>query len=144
MSGVPTYGSNGDFLNLSGICFDIDSSETAALEMSILPENLPQMVWKIDIDGKVLYANKRFKQFVGAPEGTALNVFDKSVVHPDDHKSSLDAFVNGSAKKMQFSVKRRLKCSDGKYYEFLTKGIPVLNDLGQVVSWYGTCSAGDS
>jgi PAS domain-containing protein len=48
-------------------------------EMKILPEALPQMIWKCDLDGDVLYANQKFKNYVSAVEGQPLNVFSDKV-----------------------------------------------------------------
>lgn len=111
-------------------------------EMEILPENLPQMIWKADTNGNVLYSNSKFQKYVGAPPGAKLNVFDPAVVHPDDHKNSLVAFTTGNAQKKPFLSKRRLLCHDGKYNSFVTKGIPIIDEAsGNVLSWYGTCTA---
>jgi PAS domain S-box-containing protein len=123
IAGSPIIDGNGDLLNYFGICIDIDSNEKSSKEMEILPENLPQMIWKINNDGKVLYANSKFKKFIGAPPATVLNVFDKNVVHGDDYSASAKAFEKGKSEKKSFQVLRRLKSFDGNYYKFKTKVI---------------------
>ena len=140
IAGSPIIDGNGDLLNYFGICIDIDSNEKASKEMEILPENLPQMIWKIDNEGKVVYANTKLKKFVGAPPGTVLNVFDKGLVHSEDLLNSTKAFERGKMEKKSFQLARRLKCHDGNYYKFKTKGIPVFDDAQNIVSWYGTCT----
>lgn len=102
------------------------------------------MIWKADGNGNVLYSNSKFRKFINAPAGTALNILDEKIVHPEDYQASLSAFKVGNNEKKPFVVKRRLKCHDGKYYSFLTKGIPFINEsTGDILSWYGTCSSAD-
>jgi PAS domain S-box-containing protein len=121
IAGSPIIDGNGDLLNYFGICIDIDSNEKSSKEMEILPENLPQMIWKINNEGNVLYANSKFKKFIGAPPGTVLNVFDKNVLHPDDYSASVKAFEKGKTEKKSFQVLRQLKSFDGNFYKFKTK-----------------------
>lgn len=123
MAGSPIIDGNGDLINYFGICIDIDSNEKAAKEMEILPENLPQMIWKIDNQGKVLYANSKFKKFIGAPAGSVLNVFDKNVVHVEDAMNGAKAFEKGKLEKKTFQILRRLKSCDGDFRKFKTKVI---------------------
>ena len=109
--------------------------------MEILPESLPQMIWKVDVNGNVLYSNSKFQKYVGASPETKLNVFDSAVVHPEDYQNSLSLFKKGNQEKKAFSVKRRLQGLDGKYQSFVTRGIPVFDEVsGMIQAWYGTCT----
>ncbi|KAI8893005.1 hypothetical protein BC833DRAFT_569592 [Globomyces pollinis-pini] len=162
-SALPVFSTHGEFKFWVGGCTDIDdaeilnaelttmqedlpvflwkySAEQAAKEMQILPECLPQKIWKIDTFGKVLYCNQNFLKFVGATKGTELNVFDPSVVHPDDLQASLNAFKKGNEEKKQFVLRRRLKSHDGKYCKVVTTGNPIIDGTGAVTGWYGTCA----
>ncbi|KAJ3317005.1 hypothetical protein HDV06_002212, partial [Boothiomyces sp. JEL0866] len=142
-SGSPILDPNGKLLSFYGLCKDINEAEQTAREMVLLPESLPQMIWKIDPQGNVVYSNSRFTKYIGAPPGAMLNVFDKSVVHPDDYNASYNAFATGTREKKTFVVKRRLKCGDGTYHSFTTKGTPIFDDSNTIVGWYGTCTPED-
>ena len=141
MAAAPIFGANGELLYFYGLGNDIDKAELAASEMAALTDSLPQMVWKIDPKGNILYANKRFLAYVGKKEGEPLNVFDKEVVHPDDFEKSFAAFEEAGKERAEFTVARRLRNFKGDYNTFITKGIPVLDDSGNPVCWYGTCTA---
>ncbi|KAJ3272576.1 hypothetical protein HDV01_005419 [Terramyces sp. JEL0728] len=139
-SGSPILDPNGKLLSFYGLCKDINEAEQAAREMVLLPESLPLMIWKVDPQGNVVYCNSRFTRYIGAPPGAMLNVFDPAVVHPDDYNASYNAFATGTREKKTFLVKRRLKCGDGTYNCFLTKGTPIFDDTNNIVGWYGTCT----
>ncbi|KAJ3323776.1 hypothetical protein HDV06_001146 [Boothiomyces sp. JEL0866] len=139
-SGSPITDPNGKLISFYGMCKDINEAEQIAQEMVLLPESLPQMIWKIDPQGNVLYCNSRFTKYIGASPGAMLNVFDKAVVHPEDYNASYNAFALGNREKKTFIVKRRLKCGNGTYSPFVTKGTPILNDMNEIVGWYGTCT----
>ncbi|KAJ3252162.1 hypothetical protein HK103_001815, partial [Boothiomyces macroporosus] len=139
-SGSPIIDTNGKVISFYGLCKDINDAEQTAQEMVLLPESLPQMIWKVDPQGNVLYCNSRFTKYVGAPPGAMLNVFDKEVVHPEDYNASFNAFAEGNRTKKTFVVKRRLKCGNGTFASFVTKGTPILNDIQELVGWYGTCT----
>ncbi|KAJ3250426.1 hypothetical protein HK103_003545, partial [Boothiomyces macroporosus] len=139
-SGSPITDPNGKLLSFYGLCKDINEAEQTAREMVLLPESLPLMIWKIDPQGNVVYSNSRFTKYIGAPPGAMLNVFDKAVVHPDDYNASFNAFATGTREKKTFVVKRRLKCGDGSYSPFVTKGTPIFDENQNVIGWYGTCT----
>ena len=143
MAAAPIFGSNGELLYFYGLGTDVDTAEVAAREMAVLPESLPQMVWKVDTKGYVMYANKRFLNYFGKSANDTINVFDKEIVHPDDYAATMNAFDEASKNKVQFTVVRKLKQANGQYNQFVTKGIPVLDDSGNPTSWYGTCTLQD-
>lgn len=108
--------------------------------MAILPENLPQLIWKSDPKGNVVYCNSQFSKYIGAPPGAQLNVFDKALVHPEDYSTTINAFAAGNRDKKSFIIKNKLKCGDGTFNVFTTKGIPILDDFNAITGWYGTCT----
>jgi PAS domain S-box-containing protein len=77
--GAPIIDDEGVLTCFYGTCMDNTANVELDREMKILPESLPQMVWKVDLDGDVLYANQKFKDYVGAKEGQQLNVFSDKV-----------------------------------------------------------------
>jgi PAS domain S-box-containing protein len=106
-----------------------------------LPEALPQMLWKIDLKGEVLYSNSKFQNYIGISKNTkGANVFSPKVVHADDLQKSLDAFRDAVKNRAPFAVERRLRGVDGKYKWFSTKGAPIIDEDNLLACYYGTCS----
>lgn len=104
-------------------------------ELNLLPESLPQCVWKIDPHGKAIYANSLLKDYVGSKVAEDFNVFSEVVVHPEDVERSVSAFSEATKYLKPFEVERRLKKYDGTYTWFLTRGTPVLDSEGNIACW---------
>jgi PAS domain S-box-containing protein len=64
---------------LYGTSTDINATKETKEELLALPDSLKTCVWKITPRGDVVYANKAFKDYVGAKEGDTLNVFSDKV-----------------------------------------------------------------
>lgn len=123
----PIFNSDGSIQWWCGSCTDIDETEKLQYELAILPESLPQCLWKIDTQGNVLYSNSRFQNFLGVTsDQKGVNVFGASVVHPEDYQKSKAMFETAVKAKGPFETHRRLKSSKGVYNWFMTKELQYL------------------
>lgn len=124
-----------------GSCTDIDETEKLQYELAVLPESLPTPIWKIDLAGNVLFSNNKFQNYLGlSKDAKNVNVFSPNHVHPEDVAGSRAAFEAAVKGKTSFETSRRLKGKDGSYRWFLTRGSPVFDFDGNVLSFYGTCT----
>jgi signal transduction histidine kinase len=99
-------------------------NETELLEII---NNIPQMIWKIKVNNnniEMLFANKSWSDYTN----NTTNIFDNSIVHPDD----ISSLIN---KKGSFSVKRRLRDNKDIYHWFLTRAVE-----GETGIWFGSCT----
>jgi PAS domain S-box-containing protein len=112
-------------------------SETRFRELA---DSMPVIVWVIGIDNKLESINRRWTEYTGlslAESQDRANVLQ--VIHPDDVPR-----INAEAEKARqartpYQVEFRLKrAADGVYRWFLGRGVPILDEQGQVVRWYGT------
>ena len=103
-----------------------------------LADNVAQLVWMADEKGRLFWFNKRCFDYTGATleelEGSGWRKFP----HPDYvervvHKLG-QCFQNGEAWEDTFPVRDR----DGRYRWFLSRAIPVRDEAGRVVRWFGT------
>jgi PAS domain S-box-containing protein len=105
-----------------------------------LADSMPQIVWVVGPDDKLEYINRRWTEYTGlsVEESRDQGKID-AVIHPDDvarlHAESAKA--NRSLTPYQFEFRLR-RAADGVYRWFLGRGVPVLDEQGQVVRWYGT------
>jgi len=137
----PIFHEDGRISAWCGSCTDVDETEKLQYELAVLPESLPQCLWKIDLKGDVLYSNTKFQKFLGITKDTkGVNVFAASVVHPEDHAASRAIFDNALKTKSSFETNRRLKSAKGHYNWFMTRGSPVLDMEGNLTCFYGTCT----
>ena len=104
-----------------------------------LTEALPQHIWTLTADLKLVYVNRRWQEYSGltvetynAGGGAAL------VHHPDDFLRVRQKIAQHGASGTDFEVEMRLRRHDGLYRWFLVRYIPVTDADGLLAMWVGT------
>ncbi|HEX4713710.1 MAG TPA: PAS domain-containing sensor histidine kinase, partial [Ktedonobacteraceae bacterium] len=106
-----------------------------------LVDAIPQLVWIMHPDGSSEYGNQRwcdyttmtFQQYQGDGWLQAL--------HPDDSQPTLTLWRHACDSGEPFEIAYRLKNGHtGTYRWFLARAMPVRDDVGQIVKWFGTCT----
>src|SRR5258706_8062874 len=106
-------------------------------ELRAFIDSIPGLAWSASPDGSALSFNGRWLDYTGLTAETATGWGWKVVIHPDDLPKMLEAYRNALATGQPFDVEGRLRRPDGEYRRFLFRGNPVLDESGNVVSWYG-------
>ena len=102
-----------------------------------LAEAMPQMAWIARPDGEIDYYNQRWYDFTGVHR-VGLEVWNE-IVHPEDLARCLENWRNAVQAGQFYQTERRLREGrTGTYRWFLTRAVPVRNEHGQIVRWYGT------
>ena len=122
-------------LHLQGLYENLRRSEQ---ELRDLIDAVPAHVWRASTDGAVDFINERLQQFVGLPREDILGWNWESVLHPDDRGRFVSewraAVKDGRSNEQEVRVRR----VDGQYRWFHARNVPLRNDAGNVVKWYGT------
>jgi PAS domain S-box-containing protein len=105
-----------------------------------LSNNIPQMVWMADPDGRIVWFNERWYEFAGAEPGE-VSVEDWQKLHdpdilPDVMRRWQQAVVSGEPDQMTFP----LRGADGRYRSFFCSIAPLRDTDGRIVQWFGTCT----
>jgi PAS domain S-box-containing protein len=105
-----------------------------------LADAMPQIVWTALPDGRLDYYNARWYEFTGLPRnGTGGTTSWKQVLHPDDAEAYFrqwaEAVRSGAAYQGEYRLKDRRIDS---YRWHLGRAVPVRDDHGQIVHWFGT------
>jgi PAS domain S-box-containing protein len=98
---------------------------------------VPALVWRATPDGEVDFINERLQQFVGIPRED-ISGWNKSVLHPDDRARFIAEWRAAVKGGRQNEDEVRVRRADGKYCWFLIRNVPLRNEAGNVVKWYGT------
>lgn len=151
--GLPTRDRDGRIVGWYGTTVDIDELKTAeaalrANERSLqqLIDTVPVLIWCLSPNGYPTYFNKRMVEYTGVPVDQlgppGPDRFDevvKTIIHSDDaaavHSAVATAIMTGEG----FSLKHRLRRSDGVYRWVDTRAVPMRNNEGAIVQWYGLC-----
>lgn len=115
------------------------NAEASEQRFRFLAESIPQMVWVARPDGFTEYYNQRWFQYTGLTLEESQNA-NGSFRHPDDSDRCLEAWIEASTNKEIFQVQQRLKRADGSYRWHLTRAHPLLDDKGEIVKWFGSCT----
>ena len=127
----------------------IDITERKHLEQTLnkikdefhsLAESMPQIVWITLPDGMNIYFNQQWVDYTGLTlEESYGNGWNKPF-HPDDQNRAWDAWQDAITNNAQYSLECRLRHKGGEYFWWLVRGVPIFDEKGKIIKWFGTCT----
>ncbi len=123
----------------------------AALEQSKVSQNLvypfeemaealPLLVWSTQPDGRAIYFNHCWKDYTGQSLTEAQGLGWTKVVHPDDLENTWQNIHEALQNEQPYRAEYRLRKTDNSYRWFLAQAVPVRDNEGSVLGWFGTCT----
>lgn len=106
----------------------------------VLADSMPQMVWSTLPDGYHDYYNARWYEFTGMPEGSTDGAEWNGMFHPDDQERARELWSHSLATGEPYQIEYRLRRHDGDYRWTLGRALPLRNEAGEIVRWFGTCT----
>jgi PAS domain S-box-containing protein len=106
--------------------------------LRLVIDTIPAHVWSTRPDGSVDFINRRWLETTGLTMEGALGWDWSSVVHPDDLPRYVDEWRAALAAGQPMESEVRLQRADGQYRWWLTRNVPLHDELGNIVKWYGT------
>ena len=106
-------------------------------ELRDVIDTIPAIAWSALPDGSNSYVNSRFVEYCGMPPERIAGSGWHAATHPDDlerHNAKWLACV-GSGKPFEDEV--RFRRADGEYRWHLQRGVPLRDEAGNIVKWYG-------
>lgn len=103
-----------------------------------LADAMPQIVFAASPSGEIEYFNRQWYEYTGLPEGeTAIESW--SMVHTEDGLRRVmrawpQALESGEPYEIEYSLRRH----DGEYRWHLGRALPIRNEQGAIVRWFGT------
>jgi two-component system CheB/CheR fusion protein len=105
-----------------------------------LSDAVPQLVWTNNAAGEADYFNYRWYEYSGLTYEQSYGLGWQVMVHPDDAPTSIARWEQAQAKGEVFDTEYRLRRADGTYRWHIGRNVPLLNEQGQVLSWFGTAT----
>ncbi len=122
------------------------SKNNAILEQSQeryrqLADAMPQIVWTANPDGGLDYYNQRWFDYTGMTLEQTEGWGWEPVLHPDDVKNCVEVWNESVRTGEYYQIEYRFKRgSDNSYRWHLGRAMPVRDESGQIVKWFGTCT----
>jgi len=106
----------------------------------VLTEAIPQLVWTALPDGSCDYASRQWENYSGLPAKQSLDELWVQLLHPDDRERVPLAWSQAVESGVAADFDCRLRGQDGRYGWFKVRAVPLRDEAGQVVKWFGTCT----
>ncbi len=106
-------------------------------ELRDVIETMPTMVWIAGTDGANEFGNRRWQDYTGLSRERTVGPGWQDAVHPTDLKRHLEKWCVSMASGELFENEVRYRRADGHYRWFLSRAIPLRDEQGKILRWYG-------
>jgi PAS domain S-box-containing protein len=149
--GHPLVGDDGEVLELVGTHIDVTEQHLAkeALQkafdeikksedrLRLVIDTIPTLVWRAGPDGVPDFLNQPALDYTGLSLDQAETGWPRAF-HPDDKKGMLVKWSAIRESGMPGGLEARLRRFDGEYRWFLFQAVPLRDESGNIVKWYGS------
>ena len=116
-------------------------ARTVGDDLRLAIDTIPTIVWITDPDGAVTFMNRAWRDFTGfSEEELTQGRWGRWVetLHPDEAEWLLATRDAAVAAGRPYEIDARLRRADGSYRWVLRRAVPLRNDRGDIIKWYGT------
>lgn len=103
-----------------------------------LADNMSQLAWMADPSGGLFWYNRRWFEYTGTTLEQMQGWGWQQVHHPDYLDRVVAHFRHQIAIGEEWEDTFPLRGRDGSYRWFLSRAIPIVDETGQVLRWFGT------
>ena len=105
-----------------------------------ITNSIDQMIWATLPDGFHDYYNDRWYEYTGVPYGSTDGDGWSGIFHPEDQKRAWAVWRHSLATGDTYHIEYRLRHRSGHYRWVLGRALPVRDEQGRIVRWFGTCT----
>jgi PAS domain S-box-containing protein len=106
-------------------------------ELRDVIEAMPTMVWIAGTDGSNEFGNRRWQEYTGLSRERTVGSGWQDAVHPADLKRHWEKWCASLASGEPFENEVRYQRADGQYRWFLSRAVPLRDEHGRILKWYG-------
>ena len=122
-------------MQLQQLYQDLQQSQQTLRDMI---NTIPAQVWTATPDGSVDFVNERLKQYMGLQDEEILGWGWERTVHPDDRARLVAEWRAAVGEGQPLESEARVRRFDGRYSWFIIRNVPVRDEAGKVLRWYGS------
>jgi PAS domain S-box-containing protein len=103
-----------------------------------LSNAIPQLVWMCDATGECEYVNQKWYEFTEQPVEQAMGFGWTEVIHPDEVQLVMQVWMEALQIGETYEQEMRYRSHDGTYRWYLVRSVPIKDEQGNLVKWFGT------
>ncbi|SHG31034.1 PAS domain S-box-containing protein [Flavobacterium micromati] len=103
-----------------------------------IADNIPNLAWMANADGSVYWYNKKWYEYTGTTFEEMQGWGWQAVYKEEELVAILKEWKFALEQGIPFEVIYPMKGVDGEYRHFLTRALPVKNNNGEILNWFGT------
>ncbi|HEX9007545.1 MAG TPA: PAS domain S-box protein [Bacteroidota bacterium] len=100
-------------------------------------ETIDYGIWICDPEGRNTYTSQSLLDLVGMTQEECSAFGWGNFLHPDDAAGTIAAWQECVRNGTHWEREHRFKGKDGRYHHILARGIPIRDDLGNILCWAG-------
>jgi len=143
--GIPLFDSRGNIRKWVGITSDISRRKSAEIAQQEseerfrnMADNISQLAWMADREGYIFWYNQRWYDYTGTDFESMKGWGWKAVHHEDHIDRVVERFKSCIHGGHHWEDTFPLRGHDGVYRWYLSRALPIRNDEGEIVRWFGT------
>lgn len=107
-------------------------------EFRTFAEELPQLTWMAEPDGAITWFNRRWYDYTGTTAEAMQGWGWREVHHPDHADRALEGYRRAVAAGRVWEDTFPLRAADGSWRWFLSRAVPIPDEEGRILRWFGT------
>src|SRR5262245_15014530 len=107
-------------------------------QLRLVIDTIPGLVWSALPDGSAEFLNQRWLEYTGLTLKEGLDWGGRVAVHPEDLARIMDECRVALAEGKPLETEARFRRADGEYHWLLIRAVPLHDETGKIVKWYGT------
>jgi PAS domain S-box-containing protein len=116
----------------------VDELKKSEDRLRVLIETIPALAWTSLADGSNDFVNRRWLEYMGISLEQVQGA-GTPPLHPEDADEYLDKWRSALATGETFENEARVRrAADGEYRWFLIRALPLRDERGNILKWYGT------
>lgn len=101
---------------------------------------IPQLVWITTAEGMPCYFNQQWLNYTAYSVTENLDENWAYLLHSEDQARAAAAWMKAVETGEPYEVEYRLRRYDGIFRWFLVRGVPVRDENGTILQWFGSCT----
>jgi PAS domain S-box-containing protein len=106
--------------------------------LRLVIDTIPTMAWSALPDGSVDFASQSWLGYTGFSMEDWLGTGWRTIAHPEDLNTAVEKWREALATGEPYECELRIRTAHGSHRWCLSRAVPLRDELGKIVKWYGT------